>query len=1381
MHTMIEKKIEHWKSSLIDLSKSNPLINRPEPAKSSRANRQSLRLEEDLAKLWKQFSEGDRPMKFAMPKGGVPDEEPETPEDRPTDAADRIRTLKVLRKKAKLFFEETGLNNLYLAFGFLRWKERDTGSEMRSPLILVPVRIEQENQFQPMVLHRGDDEVSSNPALALRLANDFEIKMPDLDPDMESIDKYFAAVAAACKNNGWGIEKSVELSFFSFLKINMYRDIEANAEVIKNHPIVRAIAGDQVPDLGEEPGIAGFKHDEVRPFAVFSVVDADSSQQDAIFLAKNGKSFVLQGPPGTGKSQTITNIIAELLADRKKVLFVSEKMAALDVVQKRLARAGLGDFCLTLHSHKTKREDVIEQLVRSLELAKKTMSLTENIDVKLNNLDILRRELNEYVREMNSPIEPIGKTIYKITGEISSLSDAPDILFEMKDVDKVTAQTLDNILHKIGGLSQILDRYGWQSDSPWKGTAVNDATYELKQRFTAETEKLSMFVAKSTEILSSLGINGFETFNGAGKVVAAIGTAASVLAGCDADILSLDAGPVLQRFKAEYKKMFKSKEHKENSKLIASRRKDKKELSENDAIKLLEDLIQINEGLGGRPPVPMRTADHEKVLSSFTVLNDMLKGSENTIKFFGDFFGMNALETSLEELRKKTEACSKDIPAMERWIDMRDLRLSCEELGLGDFISKIEQQKIDPKLMVPAFKKGFDLLWLDVVKQDRPAVKDFRRLKQDEKIREFRRLDSAHLNISRDALKKELVSRLPSYDSQTSNYGEYRILKSEIGKKRKYLPIRKLIEEVKTLLPVLKPCMMMSPLSVSTYLGTADYRFDTVIFDEASQVRTEDSIGAIFRADQVIIAGDSKQLPPTNFFAKMTQDEEFEDEDMMDDTGAYDSLLEEAAVSLPQRTLLWHYRSRHEHLIAFSNNKFYNNGLYTFPSSGEKIDGDGVEYIFVPDGTYDSGKGRKGNKTEAKKVAELVFEHFRTSPERSLGVIAFGEGQQNMIENEIQEMRRTHPEFEDNFNEDKEETFFVKNLETVQGDERDNIIFSIGFAPDTPGGKLRMYFGPLNLSGGERRLNVAVTRARYNVKLVGSIHSTDITTEGAAGEGRRLLRQYIDFAVRGPSSLGDISATAPSSDAPFENTVRGVLEANGYDVAPQVGCSTYRIDMAVRHPKFKGRYAIGIECDGLNYNSARTARERDRIRQSVLEEMGWKLYRVWSTDWIKDPKTESEQLIATVEKAIAEYEGPKKKTAKQKEKPKPSEEKRVVPPSDPLIMNIDEMAGQTPEVREEPEGYLAVSDREDDSPRSAFYGKKPPEVTILDTADIMLRWIRPTFGNMTKEELFDATMRSYGWTKRGNITNAHMEKTYNHMLRTKKIKEEDGKVCIIKK
>jgi len=503
-------------------------------------------------------------------------------------------------------------------------------------------------------------------------------------------------------------------------------------------------------------------------------------------------------------------------------------------------------------------------------------------------------------------------------------------------------------------------------------------------------------------------------------------------------------------------------------------------------------------------------------------------------------------------------------------------------------------------------------------------------------IDQFNKLDKMQFEIAILRIREKLISNLPNMDVATSSLEELGILKRELSKQRKTMPLRKLFKEIPNLITTLKPCIMMSPLSVSLYLQADGYKFDLIIFDEASQICTEDAIGAIIRGKQVIIAGDRFQLPPTSFFNVTYSDNDFDiyDDDYDEDFNDFDSILDEASNAIPERTLKWHYRSRYENLIAFSNDKIYKHELTTFPSNTENMVNTGVEYIYINDGVYDRGS-RKNNIKEAKRVADLVFEHFDKYPNRSLGVVAFSESQQQAIENTIRQKRITNPLYESFFSEKHEEEFFVKNLENVQGDERDTIIFSIGYGKDA-NGTMYMNFGPLSKNGGHRRLNVAITRAKFNLKLVGSIQPSDINLDKTNSEGVKMLKQYIEFAINGTKcSHEEITSTNEiNRNSSFEEAIYDFLTKNGYEVKRKIGCSGYRIDMAVKHPSIDGIFVLGIECDGISYGDVRTVRERDRLRQEVLEGMGWKIYRIWSTDWIKDAKTEGRKLINAIEKAI---------------------------------------------------------------------------------------------------------------------------------------------------
>jgi len=445
--------------------------------------------------------------------------------------------------------------------------------------------------------------------------------------------------------------------------------------------------------------------------------------------------------------------------------------------------------------------------------------------------------------------------------------------------------------------------------------------------------------------------------------------------------------------------------------------------------------------------------------------------------------------------------------------------------------------------------------------------------------------------------------------------------------------VRTLLERSRHVAQAIKPCFMMSPLAVSQFLP-ADMHFDVVVFDEASQVSPGDAINCVYRGSALILAGDQKQLPPTNFFTAGAADDSDEWSEDSDDATEFESVLDLAKASGAYRslTLRWHYRSLHEALIAFSNATFYRGQLVTFPSRHGEGPDVGVE-LFPVSGTYRRGTSRD-NPEEAAKVAERVIHHYDTRPGLSLGVVTFSEAQAEAIETAVTHARQNRPDLDRFFGkEDRLRGFFVKSLESVQGDERDVLIFSIGYGPDE-NGKITMNFGPLNRQGGWRRLNVAITRARYRNEIVSGIRPGDIP-ESVTTEGVRHLRHYLDYAERGMPALALDTSAGGDAESPFEESVISVIRSWGYELVPQVGTAGYRIDIGVCHPAHPGVYALGVECDGHFYHSSKVARDRDRLREKVLRGLGWNLHRIWGTAWYRDRNGEERKLRAAIERALA--------------------------------------------------------------------------------------------------------------------------------------------------
>ncbi|URZ18332.1 DUF3320 domain-containing protein [Clostridium felsineum] len=1623
--SVLDIKIDNWKKKLLDLGKRNKLINYKENKRST------LKIVTPcIDELYKELVVEEKKLKFSKPSYMENLEDSDIEETNSIVKGDietnqtiyeQQKTLSNLRNKSRLAKEEQGINTLYLSLGFLNWKENFNSTQILvSPIILIPVKITLESLTEPFILSLDDDEIVVNPTLAFKLENDFGIALPEFDTDEGDLNNYFKTIEEIVVNNNWSVDRNSSLSLLSFLKINMYKDLEKNRDKIELNPIITAISGEDNQLLEPSSSLNNYDHDnKTKPSELFQVLDADASQQDAILYAKKGISFVLQGPPGTGKSQTITNIISESLADGKKILFVSEKMAAIEVVYKRLDAAGLGDFCLTLHSYRANKKEIIKQLVKMLNVNK--VKLQDEALYELDALKFERDKLNEYDRELHMKCEPFKKSIYEVNGYLSRLLDVESVIFNIENVAEIDNERFNEYKYYLEKFSKALREN--KDDlllNPWRNSNIhivsNELRYDIEKHLKdllpklkeinnfcfeiiakyklpisisisnikelslileismkspivpfnwfnqTDIKELSQYAhelnktkneyldlvseieekydksyflidAKKTyddlelflnnvkkflnyetykdkddqiinecsniKIIIENTINNFEEVEEVSRKTSDILgvdskflTIEYIRAKCellsllmlnpkpipvwfeddkfeiiekvflemehkyfeltkkieelrknyDIKILDIDFERILSKFKTKYTSFFKqlNKNYRNDKNILKSySNKVIKKIDDKTCVEVLNQIKDINDlkeyfknneqkfvtffgnyfkkeytnyeelkkSLGdyrkikeyyGNEGIPdiikkllinsnMTEVENiynkfqkcivnnkdidelgkilqsekiiykldiisgvkflQEILCDFNILekaynklktystknikysdsiNDLTSlikiqnisleiseksndiknkfeflyqginsdwvGILNKLEWFENFkkkviefelpenfnklvcgnkkfiekvreehdnlcekyndikadfqWFVNLFEkkeeligAELNDLIGRIELCLSNIALLEMWIDYRNSREKCIEIGLEEYIDKIENAKFKSNMIVPVFLKRFYRLWLDTAITNKPAIIEFRSRIQKDRISNFSRLDIKQLDIAKYRIKERLINSLPDANLITSSRDEVGILKREANKQRKIMSLRNLFKSIPELILTLKPCLMMSPLSVSMFLESDEYNFDVVIFDEASQVCTEDAIGAIYRGKQVIIAGDKEQLPPTNFFNSNISDEDFDDEEEdVDDVNSYESVLDEALSALPERTLLWHYRSKHEHLIAFSNIKIYGGNLITFPSNVDKVKDNGVEYIYVKDGIYERN-GKKCNSIEAKKVAEMVFEHINKFPNRSLGVVTFSQSQQHAIEIAINDLRISNSKYEEFFNEDKEDAFFIKNLENVQGDERDTIIFSIGYAKDI-NGRMYMNLGPLSRNGGYRRLNVAITRAKYNIKLVGSILPTDIDLDRTNSKGVRMLKNYMEFAIQGVNALENEITVSESIclESPFEESVYDFLVMKGYNVITQVGCSGYRIDLAVKHPTLNGIFVIGIECDGAAYHSARTARERDRLRQSVLENIGWKIYRIWSTDWVKDRTTEGNKLIEAIDKAIAQYD-----------------------------------------------------------------------------------------------------------------------------------------------
>ncbi|MGI6264206.1 MAG: AAA domain-containing protein [Acutalibacteraceae bacterium] len=601
---------------------------------------------------------------------------------------------------------------------------------------------------------------------------------------------------------------------------------------------------------------------------------------------------------------------------------------------------------------------------------------------------------------------------------------------------------------------------------------------------------------------------------------------------------------------------------------------------------------------------------------------------------------LNLEKNSYSYCIRKLEGCLKDFEKLGNWISFMSLLKQLNDTDLSDFVDLVIEQ-INLDKITGAFRKVFYKQWIENIIFSVPELASFSRIKQDQAVQSFIKKDGLQYEISKIQIRSELSQQRPNLN-MVAGGSAVAILRREGNKKRKQMPIRKLLSETGSLVQIIKPCFLMSPLSVSTFLDPEKISFDTVVFDEASQIFPQDAVGSIYRGKQLIVVGDSKQMPPSNFF-NTSMDIDDDDEEI-GDINDFESILDVCSAVFTTERLAWHYRSHYEQLIAFSNLYFYNNHLVTFPSSSKDHKGIGVDYYYV-NGVFD--RKSKTNKAEAHFIVDLIYRNIEEYPQRSLGVVAFSVAQQNMIDKLLSKRREADPSYEWFFKSDNVEPFFIKNLETVQGDERDTIIFSVAYAKDSQG-RFIQNFGPLNREGGERRLNVAVTRAKDNVQLVASIHYTDINLSTSGSEGVRLLRAYLDYAQNGDEALERAITVSGEDkfDSYFEQEVCDFLRNNGFTVDTQVGCSGYRIDLGLRRPD-SSNYLMAIECDGATYHNSKNARDRDSLRQRVLENMGWQFYRIWSTDWYRNKAVERERLLQAATEAVSKANKPQNPATKK--------------------------------------------------------------------------------------------------------------------------------------
>ena len=1269
------------------------------------------------------------------------------------DALDK--SLLKISAEAESYYQEQGVDLLYLALGFLTWYEAESSSIPRkAPLVLVPVSLERVSARARYKVAYTQADLGPNLTLANKLKSEFEITLPEFGEELD-LDGYLEEVAAGVGHlPRWQVQADeIALGFFSFGKFQMYQDLDPDnwpeGHKPYDHEVLQKLLAAGFGGGGD--GLPATPRAEAAPVALADlhfVLDADSSQTQAVMAVKQDSNLVIQGPPGTGKSQTITNIIAEALADEKTVLFVAEKMAALEVVKRRLDECHLGDAVLELHSHKSNKSAVLQELRRTLELGPPAV---DNHEAKKHRHAELRQQLDAYCSAVNRPILTSGTNYINAQGHLLKLSEEAGErelpVLDFAGLRHWDEATFTSACAHVRALVEHLEAMGTPAQSPFAESTLehvspieqNEIVTCLTQALSALdngrnlgnslAEKMGLDRPATLAAMRAIGRAGERVLNAPplagvpltaadwqyrGEQVEALLQAGAEMAALQderreqvieqawqADLLSVrqawaTTGRRWWRF------VFPS--FRRAQRTLQGLVKGELPAEANACVALIDDILKyqvlcaaytehehLGESLlGTQWKGPSSDWPALKVLSAWVVElhREVGEGAvpEGVLKFLQDGGKLEgggeplaALERTTGKLKERIDEVSQRLGTEARSVEDRPLGELAAELNrwrdqIGaleplahyNYLRKklraselepIERLSYDwagpPALLLTALEKAYYEGLVHEAYNTSETIKRFNRQSHESAIAEFRRLDEELLHHAQEALVLKHYRRLPAANAA----GQMAIIRREINKKRRHLPIRQLIAQAGQAIQQIKPVFMMSPMSVATYLEQGALDFDLVVFDEASQVKVVDAIGPILRGKQVVVVGDTRQMPPTDFFTKAL---ELEDEESQ--TADIESILSMfLSQGAPESMLRWHYRSRHDSLIAVSNREFYGGRLMIFPSPGVNPYAKGLAFNHLPESVYERGSSRT-NPLEARAVAEAVMHHAQAHPDLTLGVVAFSTAQRDCILLEIERLRRLDPSCEEFFTTGALEGFFVKNLENVQGDERDVIFISIGYGR-TAAGNMSASFGPVNREGGERRLNVLITRARLAMEVFSNFTADDMKTEGHSPFGVRALKSFLHYAQTGALEHHR-DETGKGPDSPFEEAVSDAIRRLGYDVEPQVGSAGFYIDIAVRDPQKPGRYILAVECDGASYHSSATARDRDRLRQRVLEGLGWRFHRIWSTDWFRDPHRESARLADSIAQALhaAEESLPPKPTPPVIIRDEPTENNLQAPP-----------------------------------------------------------------------------------------------------------------------
>lgn len=1206
----------------------------------------------------------------------------------PEAHADAMKRMRAVRKHMRMWQEERGVDVGYLVRGLASWAE--VGRTPRSPVLLQRLSVKPSSALHTDFILDTDPEPSINPVLLHKLEKDhgLVIKPEDLeDREPEDLFGYLSKLAADVP--GFTIERTNLIGTFTYAKLPMVDDIGDAVDVLSGHDVIAALAGDKqsLTMLATQTGITADAPDHVDPADEHLVLDADSSQSHAINAVIAGQHLVIKGPPGTGKSQTIANMIAALAARGRTTLFVAEKRAAIDAVVDRLRHIGLDDLVHNLHGEQQSRRE----LARSLEARLQRARTEAEPETRANDRRLLqsRHALARHHDAMHEPRQPWGFSVFHIQSGLAGLPPTP-WRWSGEQLRALHGSAADKVREAVAELAHL------PRQSAWTGTTISDrataqTAFALARQAAAQWPQACDAVARLNAELSVIPADGVVQRSAMNHTVATNTASpeapaqAPIAGGFDVAAMQMvvqlagDVSYTLQRMRPE---CFQA------------------DLSAWDGFFPRRRTAKLMRSMWIGTGRPSKATLHKAALA---IADQKARWARLTT----DGQPPRAARC-LPEAQSSLSAALDTLRKLHAYLPVDDLpskldSLAGDQRGLLDAVRRNELTAALKPWRADGLASAdeFDYAWLhsilDEIRFSDDHLARFQGSALHATAEQFRASDGEHIMLAAARVRhKAALHMIRVLDEQPE---QQRLVRSEAAKKTRHLPVRKLFEQAPQALTALKPCWAMSPLLASQVLP-ARVLFDVVIFDEASQVEPVDAITSIMRGRQVVVAGDEHQLPPTAFFNRVVVDDDepdFDDERPLTDD--IESLLQSFANALPLtqiKHLSWHYRSRDERLIAFSNRHIYapnGNELVTFPGADT---GDCLTYV-------------PATGSEVDTVVALMLEHARKRPNESLGVITMGIKHADQIDNALHKALASLPDLAPFFTEAGLEPYFVKNIERVQGDERDAIIMSVGYTKAADG-RMRYLLGPLNIKGGERRLNVAVTRAKHRLTLVSSFSFTDMDPHRLKADGARLLRSYLEYVQVGGQNRTRLGGT-PQINA-FEADVRDRLAEAGVPMLPKYGVSGYRVDFAAHRPDRPERMVMAVETDGDTYHASPTVRDRDRLRQQHLERLGWRFHRIWLSDWFTDRDREVARAVEAFDAALDPVE------------PRP--------------------LGQSPSPNEPP-------------PAVKMRGPRPelPEYkTITDLPDHVLaelvKWVESDGLNRTEEEVVSETVAELGFTRRGS-------------------------------